>query len=182
MIHWLLEVNLVKHVRGKCNKKNCQNRLKHFWSKLLTDFNSIKHAQSLAVLCIVVVKSRVLSWWRHQLKTFSTSLALCDGNPPVTGGFPSHQWHGALMFSLICAWTHGWANNRDAGELRRHRAHYDVTVMVSTLCSDDLAQSVAISYDISLAIWNNVILSVKTHPNMKTSWHGRFLKESIWFT
>ena len=39
------------------------------------------------------------------------------------------QWCGALMFSLICAWTNGWANNRDAGDLRCHRAHYDVPVM-----------------------------------------------------
>ena len=39
------------------------------------------------------------------------------------------QWHGALMFSLICAWTNGWANNRDAGDLRCHHAHYDITVM-----------------------------------------------------
>ena len=39
------------------------------------------------------------------------------------------QWRGALMFSSICAWTNGWANNRDAGDLRRHCAHYDVTVM-----------------------------------------------------
>ena len=31
------------------------------------------------------------------------------------------QWREALMFSLICAWTNGWANIRDAGELRRHR-------------------------------------------------------------
>ena len=40
------------------------------------------------------------------------------------------QWRGALIFSLICAWTNGWANNRDAGNLRLHCAHYDVTVMV----------------------------------------------------
>ena len=40
------------------------------------------------------------------------------------------QWRGALMFSLICAWIHGWINNRKAGDLKRHRAHYDVTVMV----------------------------------------------------
>ena len=43
------------------------------------------------------------------------------------------QWHGALMFSLICAWINGWANNREAGDLRRHRAHCDVTVMVTGL-------------------------------------------------
>ena len=41
------------------------------------------------------------------------------------------QWRGALMFSLICAWINYWVNNGDAGDLRRHRAHYDVTVMFS---------------------------------------------------
>ena len=45
------------------------------------------------------------------------------------------QWRGALMFSLICAWTNNGAINGDASDLRRHRAHYDVTVMI---CSDDL--------------------------------------------
>ena len=39
------------------------------------------------------------------------------------------QWHGALVFSLICAWINGWANNGEAGDLRRHRAHYDVNLM-----------------------------------------------------
>ena len=39
------------------------------------------------------------------------------------------QWRRALMFSLICDWTNDWANNRDAGDLRRHGAYYDVTVM-----------------------------------------------------
>ena len=40
------------------------------------------------------------------------------------------QWRGSML-SLICAWINGWANNRDAGDLRRHRTHYDVTVMIS---------------------------------------------------
>ena len=39
------------------------------------------------------------------------------------------QWRGALMFSLICARINAWVNNREAGDLRRHRAHYDVIVM-----------------------------------------------------
>ena len=39
------------------------------------------------------------------------------------------QWRGALMFSLICAWINGWVNNGEAGDLKRHRAHYDVIVM-----------------------------------------------------
>ena len=39
------------------------------------------------------------------------------------------QWHRALMCSLICTWIHSWVSNREAGDLRRHRTHYDVTVM-----------------------------------------------------
>ena len=39
------------------------------------------------------------------------------------------QWRGALMFSLICVWINGWVNNREAGDLRRYRAHYYVIVM-----------------------------------------------------
>ena len=40
------------------------------------------------------------------------------------------QWRGSLMCYLICAWINGWANNREAGYLRRIRAHYDVIVMI----------------------------------------------------
>ena len=39
------------------------------------------------------------------------------------------QWRGASMFSLICDWTNSWVNNGDAGDLRRHHSHYDVTVI-----------------------------------------------------
>ena len=41
--------------------------------------------------------------------------------------------HHVLMFSLICAWINDWVNNREAGDLRRHRAHYYVTVMADTV-------------------------------------------------
>ena len=40
------------------------------------------------------------------------------------------QWRGALMFSLIYVWINDWANNREAGDLRRQHGHYDVIVMV----------------------------------------------------
>ena len=39
------------------------------------------------------------------------------------------QWHGALMFSLICASINRWVNNGEVGDLRCHPAHYDVNVM-----------------------------------------------------
>ena len=47
---------------------------------------------------------------------------------PVSSAHKGH-WRAALMFSLISAWPNGWVNNRYAGDLRRHSAHYDVTVM-----------------------------------------------------
>ena len=34
------------------------------------------------------------------------------------------------MFSLIYVWINSWVNNREAGDLRRYRGHYDVIVMI----------------------------------------------------
>ena len=53
------------------------------------------------------------------------------------GEFTGHRWIPGtkasdaelLYFALICAWVNGWVNNREAGDLRRHRAHYQATVM-----------------------------------------------------
>ena len=70
-----------------------------------------------------------LSWWRHQIeKKYRVTGPLCHQwtvNSPHKG-----QWRGALVFSLIWAWTNGWVNHRDAGYLKRHRSHYDATVML----------------------------------------------------
>ena len=41
------------------------------------------------------------------------------------------QWCGPLMFPLIYAWINGCGNNREAGDLRPHCAHYDITVMAT---------------------------------------------------
>ena len=63
-------------------------------------------------------------------ETFSALLALCAWNSPSPVNSPHKgQLRGALMFSLICAWTNGWVNTPDAGNFRLHRAHYDLTVM-----------------------------------------------------
>ena len=77
-------------------------------------------------------KSKCMLMRHHQMETFSALLALCEGRPWVTDGFPSHrpgQWRGPLMSSLIWDWTNGWAKYRDAGDLRHHRPHYNVPVM-----------------------------------------------------
>ena len=45
------------------------------------------------------------------------------------------QWRRALMFSLICVWINGWVTNREAGDLRHYRTHYDVIVMGPSISS-----------------------------------------------
>ena len=73
------------------------------------------------------------TWWRFQMLTFSALLAICAGNSlhrsPVNSPHKG-QWRGASVFSLIWVWINGWVNSREAGNLRRYRAHYDTTVMI----------------------------------------------------
>ena len=52
---------------------------------LVRNFGSVEdHIQARAICGAV-------SWWRHQMETFFALLALCEGNPSVTGGFPSQR-------------------------------------------------------------------------------------------
>ena len=70
------------------------------------------------------------SWWHHHMKHFPHYWPFVRGihrspvNSPQKG-----QWRGPLMFTLICVWINDWVNNREAGDLRRYRAYYDVTLM-----------------------------------------------------
>ena len=73
-----------------------------------------------ACCCIDVIR------WKHfpRYWPFVRGIHRSPVNSPHKG-----QWRGALMFSLICVWIHGWVYNREAGDLRRYPAHYDVTGM-----------------------------------------------------
>ena len=79
----------------------------------------------------VFVSKGIHIWWRHQMENFPRywpfvwEIPRSPVNSPHKG-----QWRRALMFSLICVWINGWVNNREAGDLRRYRTHYDVTVMI----------------------------------------------------
>ena len=64
------------------------------------------------------------------METFSAVLALCEGSSPVTGEFPPQRpvtQSFDVFFDLRL--NKRWSKNRDAGNLRRHRTHYDITVM-----------------------------------------------------
>ena len=63
---------------------------------------------------------------RHQMETFSALLALCAGNSPVTGEFLA-QRPVTRSFDVFFGLR---LYKRKAGDLRRHRAHYDVIVMI----------------------------------------------------
>ena len=75
----------------------------------------------MATLHDVVIK------WTHFQRhwPFVRGIHRSPVNSPHKG-----QWRGASMFSLIWAWINSCVNNREAGNLRRHRAHYDVIVML----------------------------------------------------
>ena len=66
--------------------------------------------------------------WKHfpRYRPFVQGIHWWPVNSPHKG-----QWRGALMFSLIYVWINDWVNNREVGDLRRYRAHYDVIVMDS---------------------------------------------------
>ena len=78
---------------------------------------------SMTAHCLLMVHDDVIKW-----KLFPRNWPFVRGihrspmNSPHKG-----QWRRALIFSLI--WINGWVNNRGVGDLRRHRAHFDVIVM-----------------------------------------------------
>ena len=86
---------------------------------------------------------------RHQVETFAALLALCAGNSPVTGEFPTQR---PVMRSFDVFYdprlNNGWVINSEAGDLRRNRAHYGVIVMIYAyalaLCIGEAKSSVYI--------------------------------------
>ena len=61
---------------------------------------------------------------------FFALLAICARNSPVTGEFPTQRpVTGSFDVFFDRAWINDWVNNGEAGDLRRYRVHYDVTVM-----------------------------------------------------
>ena len=100
------------------------------WLKILAHKQVKVHKPWFVFFLCLDFVSLLFPRWRHQMETFSALLALCGGIHRSSVDFPHKgQWRVALMFSLICAWINGWVNIREAGDLRRHRSHYDVTVM-----------------------------------------------------
>ena len=80
----------------------------------------------IAVLCAMSWHDGVIKW-KHFPRYWPSVRGIHRSpvNSPHKG-----QWRGALMFLWSAPWINGWVNNHESGDLRRHRAHYDVIVMV----------------------------------------------------
>ena len=87
----------------------------------------------VALICLFWRKSKQniwvygpIIWWRHQMENFP------HNSPFVRGIHRSHTKASDTelwCFLLICVWINSWVKNREAGDLRRHRGHYDANVM-----------------------------------------------------
>ena len=109
--------------------RSCQidSQWRKFMSKLLHFVVYIGFEYVFLVTVELSARDDDVIKWKHfpRYWHFVRGIHRSPANSPYKG-----QWRGALMISLICAWINGWANNREAGDLSRHRAHYDVTAMV----------------------------------------------------
>ena len=78
--------------------------------------------------CLHLISQGDVTKWKllPRYWPFVREIQRSPANSPRKG-----QWRGALMVSMISAWTNSWANNADAGDLRRHRSHNDVTLLIS---------------------------------------------------
>ena len=88
------------------------------------------------------VASDIISYCRPIALQPPNMMTSSDGNifcvtGHLCGEFTGDRWTprtkasdaGLWYFLLICAWINIWVIIGEAGDLRRHRAHYDVTVM-----------------------------------------------------
>ena len=73
--------------------------------------------------------NQTITWWRHQMETFSVLLAICGGNSPVTGEFPSQRpvtrsfdvFFDLHLNKRLSKQSWGWWLETPSRPLRRHR-------------------------------------------------------------
>ena len=68
------------------------------------------------IRCITKFQLHNITWWRHQMETFSALLAICAGNSPVPGEFPAQRpvtrsfdvFFDLVLNKRLCKWSWGW--------------------------------------------------------------------------
>ena len=79
-----------------------------------------------------------LLWLQNMMTSsngfFSALLAICAGNSPVDRWILHTKASVAELWCFLwSAWINGWVNNGEAGDLTRHLAYYDVTVIIQSI-------------------------------------------------
>ena len=64
-----------------------------------------------------------VSWWCQDREKITMLLALCEGNPPGTGGFPSQRASNVALWCPFAVSIRCWTNSWDVSDLRFHDTH-----------------------------------------------------------
>ena len=105
---------------------------------------------------------------------------------PLCGEFTGHRWiplSKASDVELWCflwsvPWIKGWVNKRQAGDLRRHRAHYDVIVM-NRSCLERWSADIRVHLhywwnsthtEVKPSIRQRVVMAPRDNGNMYMGW------------
>ena len=116
LMHWCLRPKRMLH---------------HINTSLIVDNVTLQHHCKQAN-AIIIVKGEISSLLAYMMTSskgnISALLAICAGNSPVTVEFPAKRpvTRSIDVFFDLCL-NNSRVNNREAGNLRHHRAHYDVT-------------------------------------------------------
>ena len=122
--------------------------------------------------------SLTTSWWRHQMETFSALLAICVGNSPVPGEFPtqrpvtrrfdvffdlrlnkrlSKQWWGSWFETLSRPlWRHRNVLNQYLGSDHLSLARVSRATMLTYRAEININVSLARIREISCTILNDI--------------------------
>ena len=128
--------------------------------QLITGYPSAKILQcGLLVIYGVISFFGIDLWWRHQMETFSAVLAICAGNSPVLGEFPTQRpvtrsfdvFFDLRLNKRLSKQSWGWWLETLSRPLWRHR---NVHVMVCCLMAVRLHLNQC-WHAVSEPIWRN---------------------------
>ena len=127
-------------------------------------------------------KRESITWWRHQMETFSALLALCAGNSPVTGEFPTQgpvSRSFDVFFDLrLNKWlskqSWGWWFETPSSSLWRHCnntnlltpyiihiSRPDMLLELVSMSASGLIQPIVASR--KMGIWHSKLIFIEVH-------------------
>ena len=146
---FLVHMQNCQHFPWRCHEMNtflsfsdCTDLTANHMAKSLLSPNA-PNVYEAWVMFASIFKS-LISWWRHQMETFSALLAICAGNSPVPGEFTAQRpVTRSFDVFLDLRLNKRLSKQSGAGDLRRYCAHYYVIVMWYTSLADTSIMAVS---------------------------------------